>query len=477
MNNPNSIPRISGNIVIKLNIDKGLQELLEEVVNSYDFRNRYYAFSIMDSRTGKLLAYVSRDKIGSRLAGLLKNRFPNGSSTATPIFNSLNYDLDIFKPYSKWSDAIEVPDDCAWKREFFYKGGKISGAIFHNSPVYGKGYQVYNHENEIHGCQYIFDLFASSNNILAVESLLRLNNWIFDSDFKINLDAFQLVQLLYRNGSFNRVKDTLKLNYITGVRIFKELARNVGVNVDYFDSCNIKKPLTDKMYTIALGTMKLSLYEQMHLFNILYNNDLIEQPANLPSLLMEDFIYNGKRVIISDTIRRYHPFTDINNIRPTILGMHKIFASKYSEGNYDIAYRILPDDPSLSDANFNPDAFLLNEPLSNFSANGSTHDFIKLFNENTNSNLQIHYSLLNSVIRVNLSKFSGSSESDIRDLTISCISECAKKGTEPLIYDEFNKILIKALLSKAGIKHRKGFFSEYEQYIKKVTPPEENCNR
>ena len=47
----------------------------------------------MDSRTGKLLAYYSKDKLGSRLACLLRNRTPNGSLTAKPIFNALNFDL------------------------------------------------------------------------------------------------------------------------------------------------------------------------------------------------------------------------------------------------------------------------------------------------------------------------------------------------------------------------------------------------
>ena len=70
---------------------------------------QYYAYSIMDSRTGKLLAYYSRDLLGSRLACLLKNRTPNGSSTAANI-ERLNYDLGIFKPYSKWSDTFEVRD-------------------------------------------------------------------------------------------------------------------------------------------------------------------------------------------------------------------------------------------------------------------------------------------------------------------------------------------------------------------------------
>ena len=50
-----------------------------------------------------------------------RNRTPNGSSTAKPILNTLNYDLGIFKPYSKWADTVEITDDVPWKRNFEFK--------------------------------------------------------------------------------------------------------------------------------------------------------------------------------------------------------------------------------------------------------------------------------------------------------------------------------------------------------------------
>ena len=36
----------------------------------------------------------------------------------------MNYDLGIFKPYSKWTDTVSVTDDLAWKRSLEYKKGK-----------------------------------------------------------------------------------------------------------------------------------------------------------------------------------------------------------------------------------------------------------------------------------------------------------------------------------------------------------------
>ena len=164
-------------------------------------------------------------------------------------------------------------------------------------------------------------MLTSSNNILAVETLLRMNRSIFKSNFEVQSDAFPLVQFLYRTGAFSRIKDSLKLTYMTGVRAYKEFTRIVGADVDYMNSYGKRVPISDSMYSIALGTLEMSLYEQMHLFNVFYNNDLIEHPAQHPSLVVEKIVLNGENVSINDTIKRYHPFADINNIRPSLLGM------------------------------------------------------------------------------------------------------------------------------------------------------------
>src|SRR5690606_23450547 len=104
---------------------------------------------------------------------------------------------------------------------------------------------------------------------------------------------------------------------------FKELSRIVGVDIDSTISYGKRVPLSDSMYSVALGTLEMNLYEQMHLFNSLYNNDLIERPADHPSLVIDQIILNGNNVPINDTVRRFHPFSDINNLRPTYLGLHK----------------------------------------------------------------------------------------------------------------------------------------------------------
>lgn len=439
---------------------------------------QYYAYSIMDSHTGKLLAYYSKDRIGSRLAGLLKNKTPNGSSTAKPVLNTLNYDLGIFKPYSKWTDTVDVSEDVTWKRVFDYKNGKKTGVIFLNSAVRGQGYPVHNHENVFDGCQYVYDLLATSNNILAVETLLRLNRSIFNDNFEIKPDAFQLVQLLYRTGAFSRVKDSLRLTYVTGVRAYKEVTRIVGAEVDYMNSFGKKVPISDSMYSIALGTLEMSLYEQMHLFNVFHNNNLIERPSEHPSLVIDQIMLNGENVELNDTIRRYHPYSDLNNIRPSLLGMHKRLVSNQADGlrDYDIAYERTVDDPSAMDSIFDSEAFLLNGPLSNFAKSGTTDDIMRPFNVDASSKARTNYGLWNAVLRIDLNRFGEASEiSDIHDVTVACIGECNTKYTGPRDGKTLHRFLTTNLLKTGGIKNPNGFYSQYEQYIKRVTPFEENC--
>ena len=436
---------------------------------------QYYAYSIMDSRTGKILAYYSKDRLGSRLTCLLKNRTPNGSATVKPIMNAMNYDLGIFKPYSKWTDTVSVTDDLAWKRSLEYKKGKMIGVTFHNSAVKGRGYLVHNHGNIFEGCKYVFDLLASSNNILGVETVYRLNRKIFENG-EIVPDAFGLVQYFYRTGSFSRIKDSLKLSSVTGVRVFKELSRIVGVDIDSTISYGKRVPLSDSMYSVALGTLEMNLYEQMHLFNSLYNNDLIERPADHPSLVIDQIILNGNNVPINDTVRRFHPFSDINNLRPTYLGLHKRLVSNPADrlGNYDIQYTADPLD-SLDAVRFNPDVYAIDQPLSNYAKSGTTDDVIKPFNVDAESKQRTCYGLWNAVIRVDLSDLASSSEPDIRDLTIACIGECNYKYTGARDGKTLHKFLTTGLLKKAGIKAPGGFFSGYEKYIRSVTPEWENC--
>ncbi|MBD3240079.1 MAG: hypothetical protein GF331_05795, partial [Chitinivibrionales bacterium] len=293
---------------------------------------QYYAYAAIDSRTGKLLAYYSRDRIGSRLAGLLDYRTPNGSSTAKPIFNALNFDLGVFRPYDTWTDTTAVHKDVPWRRKLEYYRGRPIGVVFEKSAVRGKGYHVHNHGYIFEGCNYIFDHLATSNNIFAVETCYRLDRRLFDPSGAVLPDAFPLVQYFYRMGALTRIKEKLKRSSVTGVRVYKELVRVLGVDVDTTMVGDTPRPISDSLYSVALGTMELSLLEQLHLFNVLYDNNLVERPAEHPSLFVESIVLNNHPIPVDDTVKLYHPFADINNLRPTYLGMHKRLVSNRWDG-------------------------------------------------------------------------------------------------------------------------------------------------
>ncbi|MBN2188005.1 MAG: hypothetical protein JW699_01020, partial [Chitinispirillaceae bacterium] len=441
---------------------------------------QYFAYSIMDSRTGELLAYYSKDRLGSRLACLLRNRTPNGSSTAKPILNALNFDLGNFPPYGKWNDSTEVLDSVPWKRIFDQKKGRPTGVVFLNSAVKGTGYPVHNHFNIFEGCQYVFDLLATSNNILGVESAYRINRSLFDASGEVAAGAFPLVQFCWRIGAFSRIRDSLRLTYMTGVRAYKELVRAAGVNVDSLAARGDRALASDSTYSIALGTLELTLYEQMHLFNILYNNDLIERPARHPSLVIRSIVLNGDTVAVADTVRRCHPFADVNNLRPSWLGMHKRLVSNRYDGlaDFDLA---LPDgaaaDSLLDDSAYRPEAFLPGGPPSNFAKSGTTDDCITPFDTPPGSAAKTNYGLWNAVVRVDLAALAGDTMPDIKDLTVACIGECHRKRTGERDGKTLHKFLTAALLKKAGIRSPDGFYAHYERYLRKVTPQSENCGK
>lgn len=436
---------------------------------------QYYAYCILDSRTGKLLAYYSRDRIGSRLAGLLRHRTPNGSSTAKPIFNALNFDLDVFQPFDKWSDLRPVEKDVPWERTMQYGGkGKPREVVFAHSAVRGRGYRVHNHDYVFDGCQYVFDLLATSNNILGVETVYRLNRRLFDRSGRPTREGFPLSQFFYRIGAFGRIKNELGLTHVTGVRVYKELARIVGVDIDSMTAYGKRVPVSDSLYSVGLGTLELTLYEQAHLYNMLYNNDLIEHPADHPSLAIEKIELNGVdlKVAALDTVRRFHPFADINNLRPTYLGMHKRLVSNKWDGlnAYDIAYR--PDilGTAITDTVFSEEAFRIDEPLSNYAKSGTSDDILRPFNAPPDSKRRTNYGQWNATIRIDLSKLSGEDAPDIRDVTIACIGECNRHYTGARDGKSLHKFVSRDLLKKAGMPAPAGFYALYEGYIRRVTP-------
>ncbi|MBN1306943.1 MAG: hypothetical protein JXA18_03435, partial [Chitinispirillaceae bacterium] len=437
---------------------------------------QYYAYAIMNSRTGQLLAYYSKDRIGSRLACLLKNRTPNGSSTVKPINNALNFDLGIFTPNAKWTDTLPVEDDVPWKRTFDYdKRGRRTGVIFALSSVRGVGYTVHNHDDVFEGCRYIFELLNTSNNILGTETMYRLNRTLFTPEGAIAPDAFPVVQLFSRVGAFSRIKDSLRLSAVTGVRVYKELARLVGVDIDSIVSFGKKVPLSDSMFSVALGALEMTLYEQLHLFNVLYKNDIIERPADHPSLVIASITLNGDTVAYADTIRRYHPFSDINSLRTTWLGMHLRLVGNPADGlsGYDVAW---PSDtsaappPPPSDSIFTPDAYLVDGPMPNLAKSGTSDDVIRPFNVDASSKKRTNYGIWNAVLRLDLSRLSGGAEPEIVDVTVACIGECNEQFTGARDGKSLHKFLSIGLLKEGGIKVANGFFTQYERYLRSVPP-------
>ncbi len=435
---------------------------------------QYFSYCILDSRTGKLLAYYSKDKIGSRLNCLLRNPVPNGSSTAKPILNALNFDLGIFPPYAKWSDSLPVTGDVPWAREIIRRGGKPYEVVFKYSAVRGKGYRMHNHDHVFEGCRYIFDHLATSNNIFGVESIYRLNRKLFDPTGRILPDAYPFAQFLYRLNALERIKKKFKTKTVTGVRLYKELARIVGVDVDTMIAYGKKMAVSDSLYSVALGTLEMTLYEQAHMFNMLYNNDLIQQPAEHPCLVIDSININGTGVNMAerDVVKRYHPFSDVNRLRPTYLGLHKRLTSNRWDGlnDYDIPYSADSSFSPLSDLVYSEDVFTIDEPLSNYAKSGTTDDILRPFNVDVTSKKRTNYGLWNAVIRIDLSRLSGDSIPDIRDVTIACIGECNKKYTGSRDGKTLHKYVSRDLLKNAGEKHPGGFFSQYEQYLKLVTP-------
>jgi hypothetical protein len=488
---PNSLVRKKGNLFIKLSIDLALQRELERLVNARGYgpdsvatmagkpilvSGQYFAYSIMDSKSGRLLAYYSKDRIGSRLSGLLRNRTPNGSSTAKPIFNALMFDLGVFKPYQKWNDSAEVREDVPWQRLFRLDKGKPEGVLFTRSAVKNRAYEVHNHGDVFYGCQYVFDQLNVSNNILGVETVYRLNRKLFNLDGGITAEAFPLVQYFYRIGAFDRIKDELGLTSVTGVRVYKELARIVGAPVDTSESGGKRRPISDSLYSVALGTLELTLYEQMHLFNVLYDNDLISRPADHQSLVLDNIVLNGDTLQMNDTIRRCHPFSDCANLRPTYLGLHKRLVGSDGLDAYDIPAEA--DSAGREEGSaFDPNVLMLSGPASNFAKSGTTDDVLKPFNATLKSGKKTNYGVWNAVIRVDMNRLGDTragAEPDVRDITVACIGECNEKYTGVRDGKTLHKFLTKGLILRAGVAAAgpNGFFTRYESYLKRVTPKE-----
>jgi hypothetical protein len=129
----------------------------------------------------------------------------------------------------------------------------------------------------------------------------------------------------------------------------------------------------------------------------------------------------------------------------------------------------------LTDGRFHPEVLMLQDPPSNLAKSGTSDDIIRPFDAPPTTTRRTNYGLWNAVIRIDLNALSGEGLPDIHDVTVACVGECNYKLTGPRDGKTLHRFLTAALLKKAGIPCQNGFFSQYESYIRHVTPSVEDC--
>lgn len=410
---------------------------------------QYYAYAIMDSRTGKLLAYSSRDKLGSRLQSLNVNKTPNGSSVAKPIIYALNYDLGIYQPSGMSSDDEEYTDTSLWARTRIVKNGASVGMNYKNVPDIN-GYDVHNHNDTFEGYDFLFNHLSNSNNIVAVETMYRFTNALRNTNGKVRrlLDRTAISSLQEKQG-------------LTGPEFYSGLVSIVSNSNDRFSS----------NYSAVLGTVELTLCEQMHLFNVLYNNRLIAAPFLHPSLFVNTVSLAGSIVTFTDDIKTYALFDDLNNIKPVHLALHKRLVSNGADllGEYDHC-----GDESAY--------------LSNFAKSGTTDDIIKPFNADIIDSSKTNYGLWNAVLHVRLTKddlkramYNDSllkrksyftvidtvPDEEILDITLASIGECNTHYTGERDGKTLHGYVSREILHKFGVPCTSGYYAQYEDSLTK----------
>lgn len=442
--------------------------------DTVNVNGQYFAYSIMNAKTGNLLAYYSRGKLGSRLQSLLTNKTPNGSAIAKPILFALNFDLGTFDSTSMITDKKEIPDLFDWEREFDIVDNDTIGVIYQKTKD-NKGYYVHNHHERFDGYNYLFNHLKMSNNIIAVENIYRLNRELF-TPFGIQRENSQpTLDLLNRLGYSELFKPVQGHTNITGPQIYSLIAARVGAAAD--------SSMWDN-YSIALGTLELSLYEQMHLFNTFYNNELISMPSKHPSLVIQNILIAGQIIEIQDTITRYNIFSQKSKIKPALLGMHKRLISNGADRLYSF-------DINISKDHIRNNIYTPQTNLSNYAKSGTTDDVIIPYNKPSDSKDRTNYGLWNATLRINLPrkdfqkillddsyisahKFNVKNKNilknEIIDITIACIGECNKDKTGDRDGKSLHKFISNKILHSYGISQTNGFYRNYENYLISCTP-------
>jgi membrane peptidoglycan carboxypeptidase len=410
---------------------------------------QYYAYAIMDSKTGKLLAYSSRDKLGSRLQSFNVNKTPNGSSVAKPIIYALNYDLGVYQPSDMSSDDEEYTDTSLWARTRIVKNGVAVGMNYKNIPDIN-GYDVHNHNDTFEGYDFLFNHLSNSNNIVAVETMYRFTDALRNPNSKVR-------RLLDRTA----ISTLQEKQSLSGPEFYSGLVSVVSNSNDRFSS----------NYSAVLGTVELTLCEQMHLFNVLYNNRLIAAPFSHPSLFVNTVSLAGSNVTFTDNVKTYSLFDDLKNIRPVHLALHKRLLSNGADllGEYDQC----GDDSAY---------------LSNFAKSGTTDDIIKPFNVDVTDSSKTNYGLWNAVLHIRLTKddlkramYNDSlvkrqlhsaaldtvPDEELLDITVACIGECNRQYTGERDGKTLHGYVSREILHKFGVPCTTGYYIRYEDSLTK----------
>ncbi|MBN1982036.1 MAG: transglycosylase domain-containing protein [Chitinivibrionales bacterium] len=438
---------------------------------------QYFSYAIINARNKELLAYYSRDQLGSRLYSLLKNRTPNGSCIAKPLIYALAYDFGIYESTDMGTDSSEIEPSYLWARKFLFEKDRAVGVSYGNSTEPG-GYQVRNYSRQFDGYDHLYNHLSHSNNIMCVETAYRL--WTdFKGDKSPHADAAR--DYLQRIHRWERYREA---GQISGPRLYAELAGVCGAPLEVSLAEGKTAYIPQDYYSVALGTFELTLYEQLHLFTTMHGNTIVSKPASHPSLFIKSIVLNGKPVRFPDTVVQYQVFSDMKNILPVNLAMHKRLLSNPADSLWP--YDVCVDEERIGGSD--------GETVSNFAKSGTTDDVIRPYNVDVTDDVsKTNYGLWNAVLRVNLrrnhmaSLLKDTTASALRmerfslnrvpaeetiDIALACIGECNEAHTGTRDGKTMHQYVSRTLLHTYGVACSDGFYTRYEDKLIRQTPSE-----
>ncbi len=316
------------------------------------------------------------------------------------------------------------------------------------------GYAVRNYGRVFQGYDFLFNHLASSNNILAVETLYRLGTRSAEES-RIHKTGLLLGRLGRGDLSLSET--------VSGPQLYCAMA-----SVVTGDGIACRNNASN--HSIALGTLELSLYEQMHLFNALYLNRLSVSPARHPSLFVKRVEFSGHEVPWTDRTRDLVPFDDPAKIAPVRLALHKRLVSNPSDGlgGFDICEND-------------------GEQESNFAKSGTTDDVIRPFNSDVTDSARTCYGLWNAVLRLRLTRenlrreacaastpgreeygnvrFDSVPAAETVDVTLASIGECNQRFTGDRDGKSLHGYVSRELLHAYGTPCPDGFYRSFEEEL------------